>query len=239
MRSKWLIALIVLSSIFILLIIGYTVASSIVDNVPYSTALYAFLIKLGTKLWHYLSTPTIFIGLLAFVVLLILASQIVAVVKKIRGIEEAAKFPEEFRQPVPAPAAEASVPAAKTRARKSTEAENAPTAGAWIENWPDLKAIQLMLEIDGIELTKPYLISKLEALNIHGEGIPVKATKTQREAYYNGIVEGWYGSLLPIFCSIETSDANRAARFTLKAGLRDRLMARLNEGKVAAEQATV
>ena len=238
MRSKWLIALIGLSSIFILLIIGYTAARSIVDNVPYSTALYAFLIKLGTKLWHYLSTPTIFIGLLAFVVLAILASQIVTVVKKIRGIEEPAKFPEEFCQPAPTPAGEPSAPAVKTRAKKTEGTENMAGVG-WIESGLDLKAAQLMLEIDGIELTKPYLISKLEALNIHGEGLPVKATKTQREAYYNGIVEGWYGSLLPIFCTIETSDANRAARFTLKAGLRDRLLARLNEGKVTAEQATV
>jgi len=137
------------------------------------------------------------------------------------------------------PAIEASAGAGKTRAKKSDGAESVPAAGAWIENWLDLKVAQLMLEIDGIELTKPYLISKLEALNILGEGLPVKATKTQREAYYNGIVEGWYGSLLPIFCTIETGDANRAARFTLKAGLRDKLLAKLNEGKVAAEQVTV
>jgi hypothetical protein len=238
MKSKWLLALIVLSSVFILLVIGYTTARSIVDDVPYSTALYAFLIKLGTKLWHFLSTPTIFISLLLFVLLVVLASQIAPIIQKLRGIEEAAKFPEEFSRPVAVSAAEESVPAGKSKAKKTAEAENAPAAGTWIKNGLDLKAVQVMLEIDGIELTKSYLVSKLEALNVRAEGIPLKATKTQREAYYNGIVEGWYGSLLPVFCSIETSNADKAARFTLKAGLRDRLMAWLNEGTVAAEQAT-
>jgi hypothetical protein len=238
MKSKWLLALIVLSSVFILLVIGYTTARSIVDDVPYSTALYAFLIKLGTKLWHFLSTPTIFISLLLFVLLVVLASQIAPIIQKLRGIEVAAKFPEEFSRPVAVSAAEESVPAGKSKAKKTAEAENAPAAGTWIKNGLDLKAVQVMLEIDGIELTKSYLVSKLEALNVRAEGIPLNATKTQREAYYNGIVEGWYGSLLPVFCSIETSNADKAARFTLKAGLRDRLMAWLNEGTVAAEQAT-
>jgi hypothetical protein len=238
MKSKWLLALIVLSSVFILLVIGYTTARSIVDDVPYSTALYAFLIKLGTKLWHFLSTPTIFISLLLFVLLVVLASQIAPIIQKLRGIEVAAKFPEEFSRPVAVSAAEESVPAGKSKAKKTAEAENAPAAGTWIKNGLDLKAVQVMLEIDGIELTKSYLVSKLEALNVRAEGLPLKATQTQREAYYNGIAEGWYGSLLPVFCSIETSNADKAARFTLKAGLRDRLMAWLNEGTVAAEQAT-
>jgi hypothetical protein len=238
MKSKWLLALIVLSSVFILLVIGYTTARSIVDDVPYSTALYAFLIKLGTKLWHFLSTPTIFISLLLFVLLVVLASQIAPIIQKLKGIEVAAKFPEEFSRPVTMPVTEESVLAGKSKAKKTAEAENAPAAGTWIKNGLDLKAVQVMLEIDGIELTKSYLVSKLEALNVRAEGIPLKATQTQREAYYNGIVEGWYGSLLPVFCSIETSNADKAARFTLKAGLRDRLMAWLNEGRVAAEQAT-
>jgi hypothetical protein len=239
MKSKWLLALIVLSSVFILLVIGYTTARSIVDDVPYSTALYAFLIKLGTKLWHFLSTPTIFISLLLFVLLVVLASQIAPIIQKLKGIEVAAKFPEEFSRPVTMPVTEESVLAGKSKAKKTAEAENAPAAGTWIKNGLDLKAVQVMLEIDGIELTKSYLVSKLEALNVRAEGIPLKATQTQREAYYNGIVEGWYGSLLPVFCSIETSNADKAARFTLKAGMRDRLMARLNQGRVAAEQTAV
>ncbi len=86
MKSKSIAALIIVSSVFLLLIIGYTAARSAVDQVPYSLAVYTFLIKLGTKLWHFLSTPLIFIALLLFVAILAAGPQI------LNALEEDQRF---------------------------------------------------------------------------------------------------------------------------------------------------
>ncbi len=103
----------------------------------------------------------------------------------------------------------------------------------------DLKAIQLMLEIDGLDLTKPYLLSKVETLGIHSEGMPAEANLVQKEAFSRGVLEGLAGYLFPLFCSIETKNGDNSARFSLKAGARERLMERLNQRNRPPETPTV
>lgn len=217
MKSKSIAALIILSSVFLLLIIGYTVARSVVDEVPYFTALYAFMIKLGTKVWHFLTTPLIFISLLLFVLVLIIGTQILPMLRKARSTE-AANFPDSFLKPVQ--------PAFADAVAQAND----------IGQGMDPKAIQLMLEIDGLDMTKPYLLSKLEALGINSEGVPADVTKVQREAFYRGMLEGLYGYLFPLFNSIEIKNNDSVARFSLKPGVRERLMERLNKGGAAAEE---
>jgi len=95
------------------------------------------------------------------------------------------------------------------------------------------------LEIDGIELTRPYLISKMETLGVKSEGMPANANKTQKEAYYSGVLEGLYGCLFPIFCIIETNNNDKVASFALKAGIRERLMERLKQGKTPVEPVAI
>ncbi len=236
MKSKWIIALIILSLVFILLVIGYTTARSVVDDVPYSLALYTFLIKLGTKLWLFLSKPVIFISVLVFALLWILATQVLPLLKKSRG-NEAARFPEVFQKPLPMASAGTAEEAGKTKGKKPDESVS--MMDWWIGQGTDLATIQLMLEIDGIELTKPYLISKMETLGIKTEGMPANANKTQKEAYYSGVLEGLYGSLFPLFCTVETSNNDKVASFALKAGMRERLMERLKQGKTPAEPVAI
>ncbi len=218
MKTKWIVALIILSSVFLLLIIGYTAARSVVDDVPYSLALYTFLIKLGTKLWRFMTTPLIFISLLLFVLLLVVGTQIVPYLKRTRAVE-AASFPNGFRKPAQPVFTQV----------LSSEGE--------IGQGTDSNVIQLLLEIDGIDMTGSYLISKLEALEITAEALPGDATKVQREAFYRGVLEGLYSYLFPAFCSIETKNEDKVARFNLKPGVRERLMERLDRGDVTPEAA--
>jgi hypothetical protein len=237
MKSKWIIALmIILSLVFILLVIGYTTARSVVDDVPYSLALYTFLIKLGTKLWLFLSKPVIFISVLAFALLWILATQVLPLLRKGRG-NEAARFPEVFQKPLLMASPETDAEAGKTKGKKPDESVS--MMDWWISQGTDLKTIQLMLEIDGIELTKPYLISKMETLGIKSEGMPASANKSQVEAYYSGVLEGLYGGLFPMFCTVETNNNDKVASFALKAGMRERLMERLKQGKTPAEPVAI
>ena len=188
MKSKSIAALIIISSVFLLLIIGYTVARSMVDQVPYVYALYVFLIKLGSKLWHFLSMPVTFIALLLFVAILAAGPKIVLALKKTKETAGAA-FPDVFGKPVHSPFAEI-VPQAEDN-------ETILAMERMIGEGIDLKAIQLMLEIDGIDLTKPYLLTKVETLGIHSEGMPAEASPIQREAFYQGVLEGLAGYLFP------------------------------------------
>ena len=228
MKTKSIAALIIISSVFVLLIIGYTAARSVVDQVPYFYALYIFLIKLGSKLWHFLSTPLIFIALLVFVLVLAVVPQIIQGLRKTRETETAA-FADIFRKPVQSPLAEV--------VSQSEDNESILAMERMIGEGIDLKAVQLMLEIDGIELTKPYLLGKVEALGIDAEVLPVQADRAQKEAFYRGVLEGLYGYLFPLFCGIETKNEEKTARFTLKPGLRDKLMLRLNQGSLPPEAA--
>ncbi len=219
MKTKWIAALLILSSVFLLLVIGYTVARSVVDEVPYFYALYTFLIKLGSKLWHFFSSPLIFISLLLFVLVVVAVPQILPLIRKVRD-PETVPFPNIFPQPP-----------------QTVSGEAASQAGD-IGPGLDKKVIQLMLEIDGIDMTQSYLLSKLQALEIHSEDMSVDSPKAQKEAFYHGVLDGLYDYLFPLFCSIETKNQAKVARFTLKPGVRERLMERLNPDEAAPEPAS-
>ena len=229
MKSKPIAVLLILSAVFVLLVIGYTVARAAVDEVPYSLALYTFLIKLGTKLWHFLSLPVIFIALLLFALALLLVPQIVTLLQK-RRKEAAAAFPEVFTRPLQ--------PFAQV-VSESEDNESILAMERMIGEGIDLKSIQLMLEVDGIDVSKTRLLDKIAALSLHSEALPVDANPAQREAFYRGVLEGLYGYLFPLFCSIETKNEERTARFSLKPGLRERLVERLNESHKPTETMTV
>jgi hypothetical protein len=226
MKSKLIVATLILSLVFLLLVAGYTISRSVVDEVPYSLALYTFLIKLGTKLWHYLSKPVILMALLFFVLLLVLGPRLLSMLRE-RGSTTAAPFPDGFRKPVQSPFA--------AIAAESEENEGNRTMERMIGEGVDLKAIRLMLEVDGIDMTKPALLAKMSALELQAEGMAANASPVQREAFYRGVLEGLYGYLFPLFCTIETKDEERAVRVTLKPGVRARLVERLNQGNKPAE----
>ena len=105
MKSKLIVSLLILSAVFVLLVIGYTISRAAVADVPYSEALYTFLIKLGTRLWHFLTTPLIFVALLLFALALLLAPQIVSMLRKNMKVSAPA-FPEVFARPVQSPFAQ-------------------------------------------------------------------------------------------------------------------------------------
>ncbi len=230
MKSKWLVALLILSAVFILLVIGYTASQSVMNDVPYFTVLFGFLTKLGTKLWHFFTIPLIFIVSLLFLLALVFIPLVLSALKKEKGTE-AASFPDVFSTPKQSPFAEI--------VSQSEENESILAMERMIGEGIDLKAIQLLLEVDGIDLTKPYLLSKITALEIHSEGLAAEAGPAQKAAFYHGVLEGLYGYLFPLFCTIETKNEDRVARFTLKPGMRDRLMRRLNEGNRPSETVTV
>jgi AAA+ ATPase superfamily predicted ATPase len=96
-----------------------------------------------------------------------------------------------------------------------------------IEHGIDGKAIQLMLDIDGKDVTKPYLLSKIDELGINSDRVPSNANKIQKAVFYRGVFEAWYGYLFPIFCSIEMKNDERVACFALKPGVREKFSGRL------------
>ena len=93
----------------------------------------------------------------------------------------------------------------------------------------DMKEIQLMLDLDGKEFTKPDLLTRLESLGIYSERIPAGAKKEQRELFYRGVMETLFGYLLPMFGTVEMKNEDKVACFALKAGLRKRFMQRMGQ----------
>lgn len=233
MKNKSILALIVSVSILILLVIGYALLRSNIDHVSFLYALNAVLIKLGNRLWHLLSVPAIFIALLVFLLLWILNKPIGAVIKGTRGSEHV-QFPDVFRQPILRPVSVESLPTGKKNA-----SEVSSTITRLIGQGIDPKAVQLMLEIDGIDVTKPYVLSKINALSLNFEEIPPNAGKVQKEAFYHGVFETLYGYLLPIFCTVETKNNDKVARFTLKPGVREEFMERLNQANNPPESVAI
>jgi hypothetical protein len=226
MKNKSLIVLIILGSSLILLIVGYAWFRAYIDQVPFLYALYIFLVKLASKLWHFLTTPAIFITLFVFLMLWLFRKQIVTVVKEIKpgGYVE---FSDIFNQPILTPVLEDNSPTSKTESGELNASETSSTTSWLIEHGIDGKAIQLMLDIDGKDVTKPYLLSKIDELDINSDRVPSNANKIQKAVFYRGVFEVLYGYLLPIFCSIEMKNDERVACFALKPGVREKFSERL------------
>ena len=213
--------------VLIIIVVVYALIRVYVDRVPFLYALSIFLIKLGSKLWHFLTNPAIFISLFGLLLLWLLRKQIIKVIKETRGSDQV-KFPDSFHRfaldPVPDDTSEENKP----EPGKPNEPETAPLMEWLIREGLDLKTIQLLLEMDGIDINKPYLLFKMDALGINSKGLPEGANKGQKEAFYSGVLDELYAHVFPVFCSIEMKNDAKVARFTLRAGIREKLFERLN-----------
>jgi hypothetical protein len=219
MKNKILLTSILLGVVMLVVIVIYAGARAKVGEVPFSMALSTLILKIASRSWHFLTTPSIFIGLLTFLLLtvgLVVFRKQITMIFRGRKDETPVKFPETFHLPV---------------------LRLMPEASSRIVEMVDLATVQLMVEIDGIDINKDYMVSKVETLGVRSDGLPGEAGKTQKEAFYHGVVEGLCGYVFPMFCSMETKNGGKGARFSLKDGVREKLMKRLNEGKGAMTMA--
>ena len=91
-------------------------------------------------------------------------------------------------------------------------------------SWPDIKVIQLILDLDGREVTKSEVLSKIEELGLISELIPSNAHQILKAAYYRGAFESLYDYVFPIFCSIERKNKDTVTCIALRPGVRERLV---------------
>ncbi len=228
MKNKSFLALIILIPVLILLVVGYAAIRSYLDRVSFLFALSIFLIKLASKLWHFLATPIVFIALLVFLLLWLFRTPISMAIKKRKGFD-AAKFPDVFNQTIHPPVQENNPPSNTKKTAKSNASETGQSISWLMEHGIDAKAIQLLLDIDGQDITKLSLLSRIGELGINSAGLPPMANETQKEAFYRGVYEALYSYVFPIFCSIEIKNDAGTACFALKPGVRERFSERLDQ----------
>ena len=223
MRNKVTMVLIIVSSAFILLIAGYSYLRSSVDNVPFLFALSTLLAKLASKLWHFITEPVIFITVLIFIMLWLFRKPILMLIPEIKGIK-GIKFSDNFSQPVTTPIPEELSSTRKRSSGKGSTPEINPEIAWFMEHGAYLKVIQLMVDLDGKEVTKSEILSKIEELGLISELIPSNAHQILKAAYYRGAFESLYDYVFPIFCSIERKNKDTVACIALKPGVRERLV---------------
>ena len=235
MRNKVFIVFIILSSAFILLIVGYSYLRSSIDNIPFLVALYSLLTKLASKLWHFLTEPVIFIAVLIFIMLLLFRKPIIMLIPEIKGIK-GIKFSDNFSQPLITPVIEELSHISKISSRKVSAPETNPVITWFIEHGADTKVIQLMVDLDGREVTKSEVLSKIDELGLISETIPSNAHQILKAAFYRGTFESLYDYVFPIFCSIERKNKDSVACFALRPGVRERLAEVVQEHGVGVQQ---
>jgi hypothetical protein len=144
-------------------------------------------------------------------------------ITEIKGIKNV-KFPDNFSQSfitiVPADFSATS----KISSGKVSVPDTDPVIAWFIEHGTQIKVIQLMLDIDGRDITKSEFLSKIDDLGIYSEIIPPNTHKFLKDAYYRGTFESLYDYVLPFFCSIERKNKDTMACFTLRPGVRERLV---------------
>jgi len=218
MSNRNLLILAVTAVIAIGLFLGFAAVKATVADVTFSYEVSTLIYSIARNFWNFISTPVVFIGLLFFLLaisaLWMLRSKILG---KGNGKDpgKVVKFPETFSLP-----SLTSITAGDLKKK---------TKEPWNGDQLDLKTIQLLLEIDGIDLKKPYLFSKVKTLEIEGEALPAETETLQKDAYYQGIMEGLCAYVLPRLCVIERKDDHINVRFTLKEGMRQKLLERLHE----------
>jgi hypothetical protein len=223
MRNKVTIVLIIVSSAFILLIAGYSYLRSSVDHVTFLFALYTLLVKLASKLWHFLTEPVIFIAVLIFILLWLFRKPIIMLFPEIKGVK-GIKFTDNFSQPVITPVPEELSPTRKRSSGKGSAPETNPAIAWFREHGAYIKLIQLMVDLDGKEVTKSEVLSKIEELGLISEMIPSNAHQILKDTFYRGAFESLYDYIFPIFCSIERKNKDTVAGIALRPGVRESLV---------------
>jgi hypothetical protein len=223
MRNKFIIVLIIFCSALILSIVGYSYLRSSIDKVPFLFALFTLLTKLASKLWHFLTEPIIFISLLLFIMLWLFRKPIIMFIPEIKGIN-GIKFPDNFSQSFITPVPENLSTKNKIGSGKGNVPETNPVFAWYIEHGPDKKVVQLLLDIDGKDITKSEVVSKIDQLGINSEILPPNTQSLLKDAFYRGTFETLYDYVLPMFCNIERKNKDTVACFTLWPGVRERLV---------------
>jgi len=81
-----------------------------------------------------------------------------------------------------------------------------------------------MLDIDGNDITKSEVLSKIDQLGINSEILPSNTQLLLKDAFYRGTFETLYDYVLPFFCNIERKNKDIVTCFTLRPGVRERLV---------------
>jgi hypothetical protein len=226
MKSKFILAFLLFITASMSIIGVYAIIRSYVDRVPFAYALSIFLIKLGDKLWHFITIPAVFISILAFLLLWLFRNLILMALGKIKESKQV-QFPDAFFPPVARPVSEDASQVNQTEPGILNVAENVSALEGSKMPGIDIKEIQLMLDLDGKEVTKSDLLTRVEALGIYSERIPSGMKKEQRELFYRGVVETLFGYILPMFGTVEMKNDGKVAFFALKAGLRERFVQKM------------
>jgi hypothetical protein len=223
MRNKYLIVLIILISAFIIPVVIYSSLRSSIDKVSFFFALFTLLSKLASKLWHFLTDPVIFISLLIFIMIWFFRKPIIMLIPDVKGIKDI-KFPDNFSQSFISPVLDDFSPISKKRVGKVNVPDTNPVIAWFLEHGTDIKVAQLMLDIDGRDITKLEFLSKIDDLGLNSEIIPPETHEFLKDAFYRGTFESLYDYVLPFFCSIERKNKDTVACFTLRPGFRERLV---------------
>jgi hypothetical protein len=223
MRNKFIIVLIIFSSALILSIVGYSYLRSSIDKVPFLFALFTLLTKLASKLWHFLTEPIIFISLLLFIMLWLFRKPIIMFIPEIKGIN-VIKFPDNFSQSLITSVLEDLSLKSQIGSGKGNIPETNRVFAWYIEHGSDKKVVQLLLDIDGKDITKSEILSKIDQLGINSEILPQNTQSLQKDAFYRGTFETLYDYVLPIYCNIVRKNKDTVVCFTLWPGVRERLI---------------
>jgi len=215
------ITIAILASVFI-----YAVFKSEVSKVTFLTSLDIIISNIIAELWKFVSTPTIFLGILAFILIWRFRNSIESIFPGLKEFK-AGSFSALFEIPTDKDSSESINEKPRIKTDKNEEILDEKIAERTI-GLLGKRTTRLFLDIDGKSFALKDLLNKLAESNLY-ESFLVSDDAKIREGFYAGIYRVMQTYVMRYLFVINLSEDGKIAHFKLKAGIREKIENRINQ----------
>jgi len=212
---------IIISLAIITAIIVYTLFKSTVSGMPFLNALDVVTSNIITEAWRFVSTPTIFLGILVVFLILKFRNSIESVFPSLREFK-AGSFSALFEIPV-------SPLKIQSQDIKISAKEQEIFDEKIVESFITLfgkRSCEFFLYLDDKSLSLKQVYRKMNEIQLLSGSIETDETE-KRLYFYAGAFRTIWSFVVPYFYNVEVSESSKISHFHLKAGIHDKLQAKL------------
>jgi hypothetical protein len=203
----------------------YTLFRSIVSSITFLNAFDIVSSNIITELWKFISTPTIFLGLLAFILIWRFRNSIESVFPGLKELK-AGSFSALFETPILQDSDQSITELPNKKIDKNEANLEEKILDRTIDSLGK-KFIQFFLDVDGKSFTPDEIVRKLAEYKPY-ETFLISENERVRIGYYGGVYRAVLGHVMRKIFIINVHEDKKGSNFNLKAGIREKLENRLN-----------
>jgi hypothetical protein len=212
-----------------ILVVAYSFFRSMASTISFVEAFDLVTVTLIDNLWQFISTPTVFLGTLAFIIIWRFRSRLDALIPKLSALK-AGDYVAEFKFPASQDATDPT-PSSSGTASSFQETQVPASVTDWIVSRSGAKTSQLYLDIDGETISASDMIDRVARAGPYVAWGPAEMSARERRIFHQGQFAYIWTYALPALFVMVTAKDRSATSLALKPGVRVKLENSIRELK--------